>query len=198
MANSNYFYQDIDIYGKEIREGTPLEYYNQEAIRQALFLFLTSRRGDFLRNPGIGGLIDYQTFKTMSEDNIQKASFTIRNAINTAFAPAVEIQAINLIPDYENRILEYNVIYQDSVTLEINSVSIYTDTEYKSQKFTYEEVPYVNQNLYRFIVLQKTENSNKKLVYNSDDGIWYYGKYKLINFSQADESFDQILAVANT
>jgi hypothetical protein len=198
MASTTNFYQDIDIYGKEAREGMALEYSNQEAIRNALFLFLTSKRGDFIRNPFAGGLLDFQTFKTMSDSNIQKASFTIRNAINNYFSPAVEIQNINLIPDYTNRILEYNIIYKDSVTLEINTVSIYTDTEYKAQKFEYEDVPYVTQNLLRFIILQKTENSNRTLIYNSDDGLWYYGKFRLINFSPSDELFDDILATANT
>jgi hypothetical protein len=194
----NHFFQDIDITGKEKRQGIALEYFDADAIKNALYLFVTSKRGDFLRNPYAGGLIDFQTFKTMSEVNIQKASFAMRNAINNNFAPSVEIQSINMVPDYTNHILEYQIIYRDTITLNINSVSVYTDTTFEHQKFQYTDIAYTGENLYKFIILQKTNDLSKRLIYDADDGHWFYGKFKFINFSQSDPLFDSILALANT
>jgi hypothetical protein len=192
------FYHDIDIFGRESQPGTALEYYNADAIANALTLFLTLKKGDLLLNPNDGGIIDSAVFKSLNDANIQKFGFQIKNAIISYFAPLIELQAINIVPDYENQILEYDITYKDLTTFTINTVTIYTNTSYQYQNFTFTEVEYVEQNLLRFIMLQKTGDISQRLLYNADDGFWYYGKFKLTNFTQADIYFDQILAAANT
>jgi hypothetical protein len=197
MATLTNFYHDIDIFGREKREGIALDCLNADAIKNALILFLTTKKGDYIRNPGAGGIVDFAFFKTPTEANIQKIGFILKNAINNYFVPAIELQEINVIPDYDNKILEISIVYKDLTTLVINNVSLYTNTSYAYQKFEYEEVSYTGANLLRFIILQKTGDPSKKLIYNSDDGVWYYGKFKLINLTQSDPYFDQILQAAN-
>jgi hypothetical protein len=197
MDNTN-FYHDIDIYGREQRPGNALEYYNADAVKNALIFFLTSGKGDYIRNPSAGGLVDWSTFKQMSDLNIQKMSFLLKNAISNNFVPAIELQSINLTPDYENRILQIDITYIDKTSLTINQVSLFTDTSYSYQKFEYIDVAYIEENLMKFIMLQKTDDPSRRLIFNSDDGLWYYGKFKLNNFTTSDIFFDQILAIANT
>lgn len=198
MTTSTNFYHDIDIFGRESRPGVALEYGNQDAIKNALTLFLTSKKGDYLRNPSAGGIIDFSLFKTINEINLQKLGFVLKNAINNFFTPAVELLEVNLIPDYDHRILQYDIIYKDTETLTINNVSIYTNISYQYQKFEFTSVEYTEDNLLKFIMLQKIDDPTKRLLYNSDDGLWYYGKFKLVNLTQSDPYFDQILAAANT
>ena len=197
MSNVN-FYHDIDIFGKESKPGTAIEYYNADAIANALKLFLTLKKGDLLRNPNDGGLVDLSVFKTLSDANVQKVGFQIKTAINNYFTPLIELQSINLTPDYENHILEYNITYKDLTTFTMNTVTIYTNASYQYQNFMYSSVDYVGENLLRFIMLQKTGDVSQKLLYNPDDGYWYYGKFLLKNFTQSDLYFDQILMAANT
>ncbi|MDD5651516.1 MAG: hypothetical protein PHF86_14070 [Candidatus Nanoarchaeia archaeon] len=191
------FYHDIDIFGRESKPGTALEYFNADAIANALTLFLTTKKGDLLRNPNEGGVIDVAMFKTLNDGNIQKIGFQLKNAINNYFAPLIELQAINLIPDYENHLLQYDITFKDLTTFTTNTVTIYTNTSYQYQKFNFTEVAYIELNLLRFIQLQKTGDNSQKLLYNSDDGYWYFGKFKLINFTTTDPYFDAILSAAN-
>lgn len=191
------FFHDIDLYGREARAGIALEYFNADAVKNALELFLTSKRGDFIRNPSAGGIIDFNAFKVMNNANIQKLEFTLKNAINNYFQPAIEIQSIEPIPDYDNHILQINITYLDLTTLIINQVSLYTDTSYQYQKFEFVTVEYTEDNLLKFCMLEKPAMMDKKLLYNTDDGIWYYGKFKFVNFSQSDIRFSEILAVCN-
>lgn len=197
MGNTG-FYHDIDIYGKQSAPGVATEYFDADAVNNALILFLSSSRGDFLRNPGAGGVINWSVFKNLNETNINKLAFIIKNAINTYFTPAIELKSINLNPDYEHRFLEISITYEDKTTLIVNQVSVYTDTSYSYQLFTYEDITLTEQKLLAFIIMQKTDLTNTKLLYNSEDGIWYFGKFKLVNFTTSDSYFDAILAAANT
>jgi hypothetical protein len=198
MTASTTFYHDIDIFGAESQPGTALEYINADAIANALKLFLTLKRGELLRNPNDGGIIDVAAFKSLNDENIKKIGFQIKNAINNYFTPLIELVSIELTPDYDNQILQYDITYKDVTTFTVNTTTIFTNASYQYQNFNYEEVTFVEQNLLRFIMLQKTGDVSQKLLYNADDGYWYFGKYKLINFTQADICFDSILAAANT
>jgi len=197
MATNTNFYHDIDIFGRESQPGTAIEYTNADAIANALTFFLTLKKGEILRNPNEGGIIDLALFKTMNDTNVQKLGFQIKNAINNYFAPLIQLQEINLIPDYENHILQYDITYQDLTTFTTNTVTIYTNTSYQYQNFEYSVVEYVEMNLLRFIQLQKTGDPSQKLLFNPDDGYWYFSKFKLINFTTSDIYFDSILAAAN-
>ena len=198
MATLTKFYHDIDIFGRESKPGIALEYSNSEAISNALTLFLTSKKGEYLKNPFDGGVLDYSLFKNFNSGTLQKLAFILKTAINNYFSSLINLQEINLTPDYDNHILQYNIVYENLETLTTNNVTIYTNTSYQYQKFEYTNIEYIEQNLLKFIMLQKTGDPSQKLLYNSDDGIWYYGKFKLINLTQEDSFFDQILSVANT
>ena len=56
-------YHDIDVYGNETQAGQPLEYFDEEAIKNALILYLTSSKGDYIRNPKAGGVLKNLLFK---------------------------------------------------------------------------------------------------------------------------------------
>lgn len=198
MATLTEFYHDIDIWGRESKPGTALEYKNQDAISNALTLFLTSKKGEYLKNPFEGGILDYSTFKSLSEGSLQKLAFKLKSSINNYFSSLINIQEILLTPDYENHLLQYDITFEDLETLTINSVTLYTNTSYQYQRFEYSEIDYVEQNLLRFIMLQKTGDPSQKLLYNPDDGFWYFGSFKLVNLTQSDLYFDQLLQVANT
>ena len=39
---------DLDIYGNDRTDGNPIVHYNEDAVKNALILWLTSKKGDFL------------------------------------------------------------------------------------------------------------------------------------------------------
>jgi hypothetical protein len=188
--------QDIDIYGREINTGAPKEHFEQEAVKNALTLWLTSKKGEFLYQPELGGILTPSIFKLMSDNNLDLLAFKIRNAINNSFFPSIQLTSLDLNPNYEQRMLEISIQYINPVSLREEAVLIYLNAPQPEKRWSYEEIAYVGENLRNFVLLKKPENIDKKLLYNSD-GVWVYGKYQLTNLTTEDAYFNEILEICN-
>lgn len=190
-------YQDIDMWGAENTQGGPLEYIGSDAIKNALQNWITSKRGDFLRNPGAGGALDFMAFKAMSPERLSTMKFQLLNSITNNFYPSIKVTNINFIPDYTNRILEIEIYYKIEAENIYDVVTIFTNTDYSINNFTYEEVTYVEDNLLEFFTKKKSDLPDKRLLYDNDGNFWKWGKYKLVNLTVTDSRFADILEIAN-
>lgn len=188
---------DIDVYGRENPDGSSVEHFENACTKNALICWLTSKRGDFLLNPTEGGVLDSAEFKNLSDQNIDRLIFRIKNAIINNFVPSITLRGLDVVPNYEERYLEINILYSDPVTKKQESVTIYTNTPSEIKKWTYEDVPYEGENLRNFILLKKPENMNTKLLFNVEENCWIWGKFKFINFNISSENFDEILTLCN-
>lgn len=189
--------QDIDAYGKQNQDGSPVVYINDDAISNALYMFLTSKRGDFLYNPGSGGVLDSPIFKTMTPVMLEVLSFNIRNALTNNFTPYITIQQISITPDKVNRILEVAVVYRTNSGA-TKQTSVYVNSEYHTKNFEYTNIIYTGQNLYDWCLVIKSEMSGQILELDPISQLWTWKNYILVNLTTSDPFFDAILMLANS
>jgi hypothetical protein len=170
MAN---VYHDIDLYGREEAGGKPFELYNEEAIKTALTLWLTSKAGDFLRNPDAGGILDRILFKNMEGPSMSKWLFSLKNALYFQFAPAIVITNLIVDKDYTRRYLRIEITYTLKNNNEVQTLEIYTKD------------------------LISIPEQRQQLIYDTEEQIWKWVIYKFSNFSTSDSYYDQILSICN-
>jgi hypothetical protein len=189
--------QDIDIYGRDNPDGTPVTYYAASAIKNALYQWVNSKRGDYLMNPDLGGALDNFAFKTLNNDNLFNLKVQLYTSISKDFSPSIKIEEINIIPDYENRLTEIEIIYSIPSEGEADSVSLFLNTKYSANYFEYEEVTLTEFNLYEFVRIKKPDQSSARLMYDYELNSWKWGRYKLINLTPSDSYFSEILLICN-
>ena len=188
---------DLDMWGNLDYNGQIKEYTNEDALKNALTLWLTSKRNDFLMDPEEGGVLDETYFKTLSDSTIEKLSFSIKNSIIKYFVPEIRLDFLDVIPDYKNKTVQIEIKYTNQQTGVSNSLTLYTKDKSEVKNITYENVAFIEENLYHFVMMKKNEMEGEKIIYNADEGKFYWGKYKLINFTHNDSYFNQILELAN-
>lgn len=190
-------YQDIDLYGRENPDGSPVTYTSVDAIKHALFQWVNSSRGDYVMNPTAGGALDSFVFKSLNASNFNMLRFELLTALTTRFAPSITVNSIDLIPDYDNRMMEVQISYSIPAEGVSDTLSIFTNSNYSYNTFEYEDVAYTGENLYQFFVIKKADLASSRLIYDYDLDAWKWSKYKLINLLPTDPYFTQILALAN-
>ena len=197
MAQEQAVQMDIDVYGEENPDGTGKEYYDDQATSNAIISWLTSRKGDYLRNPGAGGIIDRLLFKPMNGQTAQLMSFTIQNAFANEFSPEVKLQKLAVIPNYELRYWEIEIQYENPFNKKVNSVNVYTKDLSVKDSYDYIDVDYIGDNLYEFCETKLPGMNGEFIVYSSLEESWLWGRYKLSNFSASDTRYSDILTLVN-
>jgi len=187
---------DVDVFGRTNDDGTAVEFFDNEAIGNALYLFLTSKRGDFLYNPGTGGILDTPLFRTMTSTMLEILRFNIMNAITNFFTPYIKIQSIDIKADKQNRILEIVISYSTS-NGNVQNTTVYINADFHTKDFEYTNVEYIGENLLNFCQIKKSDMIGKYLELDPTDDLWKWGQYIFINFSTSDIFFDSILLVCN-
>ena len=193
---SNIF--DFDAEGRTSEDGCPLIYEEQNAINNALANWLTSKRGEFLKNPGAGGVLDYFLFKSLKKEMLNLLGFTLQNALTLTWSNVISLIELQITPNYTERMIEISIKYSINSTGAIDEVSVFVDKTIDKINYEYIEVDYIEVNLYTFITIQKPSHPNDKLIFDTDNNVWIWGSYKLVNLTETDSYFDDILAICNT
>lgn len=191
-------FHDIDIYGELNSNGEVKTYAGEDAVKNALQLWMSSKRGEYLFNPELGGPLDAFTFKVMTEESLTLLRFELVNAINREFAPAVNVTNVIFRPDFNNRILDIVLAYQIQETGEQGEVTVFTNAQYSYRNFNYEDILEVGENLKSFFTIKKPSMMDKRLLFDNEGSFWKWGKYKLVNLTPMDPCFEDILIIANT
>jgi hypothetical protein len=174
------------------------EITNDRALKEALNFFLSVKRGDVLGYPEEGGVLDTATFSVMSIDYLQLISFKIRNAIIKEFEPEIILNELNVIPDYDKRILIIEIFYTNPLTDVPDSLVIYTEDPQETVKHSiYVDILYTGENLYNFCFANQDKFPEEKLIFNADLSTFFWGQYKFVNLTKDDPYFDQILLLLN-
>ena len=192
-------YHDIDVYGNETQSGQPIEYFDEEAIKNALILYLTSSKGDYIRNPKAGGVLKTLLFKQMNDQKAQTIAFTIQNAIKNEFTPGISLVDLQVTPNYADRLWEIYIEYKSEFTKKIQTLTIYTDDLSISDSTDYIEIDYMGDNLYQFCVTKKPGMTGYLLKYNSTDEKWYWNRFWFSAFQgESDPRYSDIIEICNT
>jgi phage baseplate assembly protein W len=191
-------YHDLDIYGREYSNGNPYEFFDEDAIKNALTFFLTMKRGDILYRPDLGGLMDNALFKNMSNASLEKQIFLVRNALNNYFVPAIQLRGIQFNPLYEQRALEINISYTNPATRVLEQLKIYTKNPSNIKPKTIEDVVYTGENLRMFCLVKKPDMGKNIMYYNNDLDSWVWGsEFKFSNLTTSDTYFSDIQNICN-
>ena len=191
------YIHDIDIYGREETSGKPFEILNEEAINNALTLWLTSKAGDFLRNPTVGGILDRILFKNIESESLDKWLFSLKNAVFFEFIPSIDIIDLSIENEYSQRYLKIKLVYRINLTNQIQSLEVFTKNLLPIVEQKQQSIPYTGQNLLMFCMIRKPDMKNKLLEYDIKESKWEWGIYEFINFSDSDTYYEQILSICN-
>ena len=96
---------DADAYGRENQDDTALTHLDDGAISMMLLTWLTSKKGDFLKYPEMGGILDNAVFKEMTEEKIEDLRFDLKTEIYLVFSEFLELTSIDIVNHYEQRYL---------------------------------------------------------------------------------------------
>lgn len=193
-----YTFADSDIFGRELSNGQAVEHIDAEAIKNALTLFLTSKKGDFLMQPEMGGPLDRVLFKSLDGNVSALVIFTIKNALINYFSPAIKIIDIQFDPDYTSRVWQITIYYTSNLSTTIEQVEVYTkDILNITQQLT-QNILYTGESLRMFCLMQKSSMGSELLALDTTDNKWHWGKFLFENFTTEDAFFTDILAICNS
>lgn len=191
-------YIDLDLFANIDSTGKIEEHTEGDALKESLRFFVTSKAGDILGFPELGGIMDATLFKTMGGTEFQRIYYTIYTDISEGFSPAIEIQDIDIVPDYQNRILSITIYFTNPITFQLDVVDIYFTLNIPQEKtISYVDIEYTEENLYNFCLTQKANFPTEKLVFKADMGKFVWANFRFSNFTRDDSYFDQILMLIN-
>lgn len=188
---------DLDVYGRSSNTGGALVHANDIAISNAIVFFLTASKGDYLYQPTQAGVMDEMLFKLLTP---QKASFyqsKIAQELDNNFGALIDDISVSIVPMYEDRYYEVNVVYSSKQTGELNQAIFYTKPKnLDSVGKVVTDVTFEEDNLLAFVIVKKEELSDP-LLKNPEDEQWYWGTYRLVNFNEQSSNFQEIFSIIN-
>lgn len=188
---------DLDIYGRRSPNGGVTIHEQNNAISNAMVFFLTSKKGDFIWNPELGGLLHRLEFKLNTTD-MREVEQEIISSLEQLFGPVAIIDEVLVIPNHENRRFEIQVVWSSRLNSEQNGVRFEVSatrgnpTNQKS-KGVY-DVDYVGENALNFVLLNLSLQKGISLEKTGDDK-WVWGLYKFTSLQPSDPYFYQITAI---
>ncbi len=192
-------YIDLDLYGNENIDGTAIEHTEDDALSNALLSWLTSRKGEYIKNPERGGILVGLDFKNLSNENLEEFHFKIQNEFYKEFGNILTLQNLDIIPHYEDRYTEIIIIYKNILTGNLNSVTANIETSNSNKDiFEFQSIDLVGENLYKFVLMKLSQMTEQKLIFNSIENSFVWKYYKFINFNASDPYFENILEIINT
>lgn len=84
------------------------EVLNQQALENALMLFLLASPGDYLGQPEKGGLLIEQLTKPMRQIDALDLQTSLSLALQNDFSPSLQTYNIQVIPDWTNYVWQVN------------------------------------------------------------------------------------------
>jgi len=105
---------DLDLSGGVDSQGQIKQLWGEDALNNAIKMWIASFKGEILRAPGRAGYITQWLVRPMTESNIDDIEMAIRDGINQDFFPVLSILNITITPNYAGRYWEiYIEVYSE-------------------------------------------------------------------------------------
>lgn len=95
---------DFSVFGELDNNGQLKILTGEEAVFNALRIWVASFRGEILRNISRGGYITYWLLKPMTDENTENLRQAIEDGLYEDFYPSLRVQQLSVIPDYEREL----------------------------------------------------------------------------------------------
>ena len=116
--NENVLVYDVDILGQIEPNGAIKELWEEDALSNAIKIWITSHKGDFIREPNRGGYVIQWFTRPMNTVNRQDIEMAIRNGFDQDFRPYMNIISLHIIPNNEKRYWElYMEVFSNDLNL---------------------------------------------------------------------------------
>lgn len=114
-------YRDYSIDAEVNSDGVLEVLEGRAALENAIRQWVSSFRGEYIRNPRKGGYITYWLLKPMNEETRRSIVESIREGFYEDFYPAMEIRTLDVTPNYEGMFWEIHLEgYSPSVKIAVN------------------------------------------------------------------------------
>lgn len=191
---------DFDVYGRSSNIGGALIHQNDFAISNAIIFFLTSAKGDYLYNPTEGGILQSLLYKLLDQKYVNYYTNQIIKILELKFGSLISSIDVQITSDFEKRMYVVDVFFKSKQTGVVNQVEFNTRPIVReTATITIVDVNLSGDNLLGFVLLQLgyPDQVREKLLLNSEDGKWYWGRFRLNEFSENSDNFDQIFETIN-
>ena len=104
-----YQFADWDLFGGFLPNGAIQVYYDHEAIKNSITLFLLSYPYSLIRRPSVAGTIVSLLSKPLSEDKAEDIETGIYEVLSLNFRPSLKINAVKVTPDYDKDLWDISI-----------------------------------------------------------------------------------------
>lgn len=186
-------FHDLDIYGRTDAQGGILVHEQDKAIANALVAFLTSRGGDYIYQPSVGGVLDAIPFKLMTGERSKQLKSFFNSVITDKFGGVTRLESVNVVSNEVTKTYKIGIEYTSLLTN--NKVLVNFNTKQKPADkvvTTFVDVPYTGDNLLNFVLLHLIELPGVPLKKDDSTGVWVWGSWRLINLQDTQPEFAEI------
>lgn len=191
---------DFDVYGRSSNTGGALIHENDFAISNAIIFFLTSAKGDYLYNPTEGGILQSLLYKLLDQRYVNFYTDQITKILETKFGALISDVGVQITSDFEKRRYIVEVFFTSRQTSAVNQVEFNTRPIIReTSTITIVDINLQDDNLLGFVLLQLgyPDQAREKLQLNNEDGKWYWGRFRLNQFSESSSNFNEIFNAIN-
>jgi hypothetical protein len=191
---------DLDLYGRTDVFGNPTEHTEEMAVSNALLHFIQIRKGEYIEEPNLGGIVEFLKFKSMNTVNPDEVSKILRLNLEFSFRGIIEVSDVIVNPNFEKQRWEIAIAYIYLKNNTENGLQFNVDkaTNNKSENVILAsmDIPLIGENLYATLVTL-ADSQNALLSYESRGDYYYWGKYKLSGLKNTDPYYSDIQALLN-
>lgn len=121
MRDNIKVYKDYSMDAEVDTEGVLVVLSGKEAVENALRQWITSFRGEYIRNPQKGGYVTYWLLKPLNDDTQRAIREAILEGIYEDFTPQIVVKNLTVVPNYTNLSWEISLeAYSPTVKESIN------------------------------------------------------------------------------
>lgn len=190
MADTQTKIQDIDIYGRSDAAGNPILHEQDLAVSNALVSWFTSKAGDYIYRPDLGGVLDRSVFKLMTADRNAALKKFFTDEINANFGGVLNLINVTVTPDSTARLYTIEISYISLLTNKTNLARFDTKPqESKTPVVNFLQIPFIGENLTNFAIAHSYDLRGKKMIFDDITGFWTWGPFQFINLRNEDYNF---------
>lgn len=189
-------FSDLDYQGREDATSAILVYEGvdqDKAVSNSMIAWLSSKAGDYIYQPTVGGPLDVIIMKLITQDKTEEVRNYFQNILDSNYGGVLEVDTIIVEPDITERQFNIEISYRSLLTNNNNLVLFSTKAPQGSNIPEFSDVPYIGQNLLNFVEQKLPVLPGVMMTFDEVNSVYQWGPYRFINLKNTDSNFNTIL-----